>query len=299
MNTFEWILLGLAGLCWGSFLNVLIVRTISGESIIFPGSKCPKCNTPLKWWQNIPIFSYFYLKGKCWWCGRVISTQYPIVEFVGMCIVLFAFIKNISKVDAISVVMILSMFLVLSVTDVREKKVSISQIFIIMIFGLIFNRHDIFNSISAGLIAAGVLTGIMLLGLKYLNKETFGVGDIYMLAALGFVVGFDKLYLFLIYALIAQFLLILPKYIVNLIRTEQLETLKYFIFFMCSCLFLYFLKNTSFMGSNVLLVFVLGFMLYFAYIVIKNTIKTINTTKTPSYSPLAPAIALSCLLFFC
>ena len=299
MNIFLWILLCLAGLCWGSFLNVLIVRTLSGESIIFPGSKCPKCNTPLKWWQNIPIFSYFYLKGKCWWCGRVISTQYPIIEFIGLCIVLFAFITNISKVDAISVVMILSMFLVLSVTDTREKKVSILQTFVIIIFGLIFNRHDVFNSISGGLIAGAALTLIMLGGLKYLNKETFGVGDIYLLASLGFVVGIDKLYLFLIYALIAQFLIILPKYIVNLIRTEQQETLKYLIFFMTSCLFLYLLRNHSSIGSNIIMTILLGFILYFAYKITRNTIKTINTTKTPSYSPFAPAIALSCLLFFC
>lgn len=48
------------GLVIGSFLNVVILRTVSGESIVFPASKCPKCNTPLKWYHNIPVLSYIF-----------------------------------------------------------------------------------------------------------------------------------------------------------------------------------------------------------------------------------------------
>ena len=56
------------GLCVGSFMNVVILRTVSEESIVFPGSKCPKCQTPLKWYHNIPVFSYLFLRGKCGFC---------------------------------------------------------------------------------------------------------------------------------------------------------------------------------------------------------------------------------------
>ena len=53
------------GLILGSFLNVVILRGFSQESIIFPGSKCPKCNHKLKWYDNIPILSYLLFRGKC------------------------------------------------------------------------------------------------------------------------------------------------------------------------------------------------------------------------------------------
>ena len=53
------------GLCLGSFYNVVILRSLSEESIIFPPSKCPKCGERLKPWHNIPVLSYIFLKGKC------------------------------------------------------------------------------------------------------------------------------------------------------------------------------------------------------------------------------------------
>ena len=69
------------GACIGSFLNVVALRAISKESIVFPSSKCPKCNEPIKWYDNIPVFSYlFTFKGKCRNCGCKVSLQYPIVE---------------------------------------------------------------------------------------------------------------------------------------------------------------------------------------------------------------------------
>ena len=70
------------GLCIGSFLNVVILRTISGESIVFLSSKCPKCQHPLKWWHNIPVLSYIILRGKCGFCKEHISIQYPIIEII-------------------------------------------------------------------------------------------------------------------------------------------------------------------------------------------------------------------------
>ena len=66
----------------GSFLNVVALRGLTGESIVFPSSKCPKCGNKIKPWHNIPILSYFLLGGKCAYCKEKISIQYPIVEFL-------------------------------------------------------------------------------------------------------------------------------------------------------------------------------------------------------------------------
>lgn len=75
-------LLFLLGLVLGSFYNVCISRYLSGESVIFPGSRCPHCRTSLKWWENIPLFSFALLKGRCRTCREPISWRYPAVELV-------------------------------------------------------------------------------------------------------------------------------------------------------------------------------------------------------------------------
>lgn len=70
------------GLIVGSFLNVCIYRLPRNISIIRPSSSCPACNTPIKPWDNIPVLSYIFLKGKCRKCGEGISIRYPIIELL-------------------------------------------------------------------------------------------------------------------------------------------------------------------------------------------------------------------------
>jgi leader peptidase (prepilin peptidase)/N-methyltransferase len=77
------------GACVGSFLNVVVWRLPRGESIISPPSHCPKCNTPLAWYDNIPVFGWLWLRGKCRYCKNPISPRYPIIE--ALTATLFAF----------------------------------------------------------------------------------------------------------------------------------------------------------------------------------------------------------------
>ncbi|MGB2677530.1 MAG: prepilin peptidase [Candidatus Acidiferrum sp.] len=72
----------LFGIVIGSFLNVCITRIPEGLSIVRPASRCPRCETPIKPYDNIPILSWFLLRGKCRHCGLPISPMYPIVEFL-------------------------------------------------------------------------------------------------------------------------------------------------------------------------------------------------------------------------
>ena len=71
-----------AGLLVGSFLNVVAYRLPRGESLVEPRSHCPSCETPLKPYDNIPVFSWLLLRGRCRSCGEPISARYPLVEAV-------------------------------------------------------------------------------------------------------------------------------------------------------------------------------------------------------------------------
>ena len=70
------------GLIVGSFLNVVIHRLPHDQSIVSPGSSCPSCKTPIRWYQNIPLLSFLILRGKCAKCGAAIHWRYPLVEFL-------------------------------------------------------------------------------------------------------------------------------------------------------------------------------------------------------------------------
>ena len=76
------VLLFIMGLVWGSFLNVVIYRTAHGQSPMEGRSICPKCGKAIPWKYNVPLFSFFLLGGKCAFCHKKISWQYPLVELV-------------------------------------------------------------------------------------------------------------------------------------------------------------------------------------------------------------------------
>ncbi|MGI6496419.1 MAG: prepilin peptidase [Kiritimatiellia bacterium] len=83
MSAIFWIptvFVALFGSCIGSFLNVCIWRIPLGMSIVRPGSHCPRCEHPIPFWQNIPVLSWFALRGRCHYCKEPISIRYPLVE---------------------------------------------------------------------------------------------------------------------------------------------------------------------------------------------------------------------------
>jgi len=85
------VLIILFGLIVGSFLNVVICRLPLDQSIVRPGSHCPNCEKPVKWYQNIPLLSYVFLRGKCAECGVSIHWRYPLVEFLTAVLFFFSF----------------------------------------------------------------------------------------------------------------------------------------------------------------------------------------------------------------
>src|SRR5690606_30391184 len=89
----ESVLVFLFGLAIGSFLNVCIYRLPRNMSIVRPRSRCPHCDSPVRPWQNIPILSYFILRGRCASCGASISWFYPVVEILTAFLLLLAYLE--------------------------------------------------------------------------------------------------------------------------------------------------------------------------------------------------------------
>ncbi len=107
----------------GSFINVLIYRLPQGRSVSFPASHCPVCQTPLRWWHNIPLLSWLLLRGKCAFCQTKISVQYPLIELASGVIFVLIFLKAGWNLYALLVALTFVMLLALSVIDWRYKAV--------------------------------------------------------------------------------------------------------------------------------------------------------------------------------
>ena len=168
-----WLFVLAVGACIGSFLNVVALRALSKESIVFPSSKCPYCNTPIKWYDNIPIFSYFLtIRGKCRSCGEKVSIQYPIVEaFCALCFLLIYNVYGIS-LSSILLLILICISIVITITDIKKEYVFDSHLWIFIITSLIYSI--IVNNIHFalfGLIVGAVVMEIIAKLSYYLIKK--------------------------------------------------------------------------------------------------------------------------------
>ena len=125
------------GILIGSFLNVCIYRIPREESIAFPSSHCPTCNTSLKWYDNIPVVSYISLKGRCRYCSTKISSQYPIIEFFNAIIYLTLFYKFNLSIDFIFYAFISSTLIVITMIDLKEMIIPDSLVITLLILSIL------------------------------------------------------------------------------------------------------------------------------------------------------------------
>ena len=140
------------GLITGSFLNVVIYRLKSGRNVFFGRSFCPGCKIIIKWYDLIPVFSFFWLKKQCRYCGKKISWQYPIVEILSGLIWVLVFNKNldnfeflISNFQLLNVfyeIFILSALLVIAVYDYKWQIIPDKIVFPAIIVIFLYNILD-------------------------------------------------------------------------------------------------------------------------------------------------------------
>ncbi len=190
------------GLIMGSFFNVLISRIPAKKSIFRPGSHCPKCLTPIKPWDNIPVIGYLILAGKCRSCKQPISIIYPLIELITAAAAVslyYFYLPSLSNVNwyAVTVFSIRTLFLLLiiPISAIDLKHYIIPDIFtlplILTACCITFLPGDPkpIDTLLGILGGGGILWTVGEAGTKILKKDAMGGGDIKLMAAAGALWG--------------------------------------------------------------------------------------------------------------
>jgi len=179
----------------GSFLNVLIYRMPKDISIIRPGSSCPNCSKPIKWYENIPIISFIILKGRCSGCQKPISIHYPIIETITGFLFVFLFSKYNLHYEFFFYVAYFCALIVISGIDfsyqIIPDIIPIPGIFVGLLFQLI--KGSLVAGLMGIIFGGGMILLIRVVGGWVYKKEVMGLGDVYLTAMIGAFVGFPLL----------------------------------------------------------------------------------------------------------
>jgi len=192
----------------GSFLNVVIYRIPKGESIVFPASKCQSCQTPLKWYHNIPIFSWLFLRGKCAFCNDPIAKQYPIVELLTGLIFLLLYLKLGFVWYLPFVAASFASLFALVMIDFKYMAVPDNVNFAALLFALI--QPDFIHAAINAALAAGGLYLVGLLSSWLARRQAMGGADVIVAGTMGALLGFPN---FFVAIFLSAILAIIPAMI--------------------------------------------------------------------------------------
>lgn len=193
MNAFLIAYSVLVGLFIGSFLNVVALRVLKQQSIVFPASHCVHCKERLKLRDLVPVFSYVLLRGKCRHCKQPVSMLYPLGE------ALTAFTFGILtwqigfQLELLVALTFASFLIIMVLTDIREmiipNRIVYAAIVVIGLLRLWIHDHSIWHYVLGFFIGGGVLWLIAVIGQALLKREAMGGGDIKLLALVGIMLG--------------------------------------------------------------------------------------------------------------
>lgn len=285
------ILFSIIGLCLGSFYNVVILRSLTGESIVFPGSKCPKCQNKLKPWHNIPVLSYIFLRGKCAYCKEKISIQYPLIELTTMYIFVYSYIKFGLEWKTLFAIIVASTLLIMSMTDLKEKIVECNIAIGLAITGFIYNwfvNNTFLDSLYGLIIAVLVMEILAATGHLFKKGRAFGEADTYVAGALGACFGLNSLLTILTYTLISAALFTIPIFLYKQFKNNNKSVCILSIVFILTTLIY---KNVAINWITFSILIISGILLVVAIL------KNIKTEESLTYLPLVPAFSIATLYF--
>lgn len=294
---YQFICILIIGLIMGSFYNVIIVRTLSGESIIAPPSKCPNCNTRLKWWENIPVFSYLILNGKCSYCHNKINIMYPIIEILSAIIYGIIFVKFGFSIKFFLSIISLSIFLILAGMDIREKRISTKLLYLSIITSVLFNYSNFPDSISGLLVGGGIAYIIRKLLNFIFKKEVIGDGDIFAIMSASALCGLSHIVFILLLMIIFQLMFSLPNIAKKLLNEKKYSLGYLLIWFVISYIFAFFIRY-YFIYPSIFLSFLIFLNLILSILFLcKYLFKEVTTSENLVIEAFLPSVFLSVFTF--
>ena len=189
---FLYITIGLFGITIGSFLNVCIYRIPKKENIATTRSHCMECNTQLKWYDLVPLFSWLFLGGKCRYCRTKISIQYPLVELANGIGYVWIFWVNGFNFISILYCLCVSALLALSVIDLRTFEIPVGFNIFILVLGVVRAIYD-YEHIVTYLIGMVCVSGFLFILFLLTGGRGIGGGDIKLMAAAGLLIGWKNI----------------------------------------------------------------------------------------------------------
>ncbi|MBQ8268306.1 MAG: prepilin peptidase [Clostridia bacterium] len=213
--TCVYVLTGILGLCVGSFLNVVIYRVPLGMSLSKPSSHCPRCGYSLSWFDNVPLFSYLFLGGKCRKCKARISPRYVLVEIFNALLWLLCVFLFWEKSIVYSILCMLSLSTLICIFFIDLEHMLIFNRFTLLIFlsGLLAIFFDpstkALDHVIGALAAGALFLAIYYLAIWVLGKEGLGFGDVKLSFAAGLLLGWQKMLLALLIASVTASILLI------------------------------------------------------------------------------------------
>jgi leader peptidase (prepilin peptidase)/N-methyltransferase len=185
----------------GSFLNVCILRwgAEPKQSVVHPRSRCPNCARSLPWYENIPVFSWLLLQGRCRGCKTPISVQYPLIEAVTALFWGYMASRHGVGLEAFRGAIFLTILLGIAITDARAyiipDEFSLGGLVIGLLFALAAGWHALWTALLGAGIGFAFLWIVAAVGGRIFKQDAMGGGDIKMMAMIGAFVGWQGMLL--------------------------------------------------------------------------------------------------------
>ena len=201
-----------AGLAWsagvavaallGSFLNVCISRLPAGQSIVCPGSRCPHCQAPIRFYDNVPLVSFALLGGRCRACRAPISWRYPLVEAVTVALGGLVLWRLGPTRNGFAAFVLVLLLIAATVTDLERRlipdRITLPGIALGLLIRLYPEPRAVLDGVAGGLVGGGIFYAIAWLSPKVFGQEGMGGGDIKLAGMMGAFLGW-KVVLLAIY----------------------------------------------------------------------------------------------------
>ncbi|HEU0016521.1 MAG TPA: prepilin peptidase [Longimicrobium sp.] len=192
----EWplyLLAGLMGAAVGSFLNVCVYRWPADQSVVSPPSRCPSCGAGIRWYDNVPVLGWLWLRGRCRSCRAPISVQYPLVELATAAVWVMAALRFGYTWQTLSTALFFTLLLGIALSDARTYIIPDQFTLGGLVIGLAlaFAPGGITprNAAIGAALGFALLYAVGVLGKIAFRKPAMGGGDIKMMAMVGAFLG--------------------------------------------------------------------------------------------------------------